>query len=81
MTAGDVELADELLRIAKTIRAVAAKSEADARRATMRFIDAGLDAGWSWSQIGARLDISGTGARRYYQRNRRVVRPGAVTIK
>lgn len=44
------------------------------RDATVGFIDEALNSRWSWERIGEALGISGTGARRYYSRNRRRVR-------
>lgn len=53
---------------------MAARAE---REATVAFIDEALNSRWSWDRIGEALGISGTGARRYYGRNRRRVRGGA----
>jgi hypothetical protein len=54
-------------------RGYAESYERMAREATIEFMDLALEAHWSWETIGRRLAISGTAARRYYQRNRRKV--------
>lgn len=43
------------------------------RKATVRFMDEAVSSRWSWDRIGTALGISGTGANRYYRRNRRRV--------
>lgn len=48
-------------------------AEEESRKATVMFMHEALHARWTWDQIGAALKISGTGARRYYERNRRAV--------
>lgn len=48
------------------------------REATVGFVDEALNSGWSWERIGTALGITGTGARRYYARNRRKVRAGGI---
>lgn len=53
-----------------------ARVQSEERDATVRFIDEALSSRWSWDRIGTALGISGTGARRYYSRNRRRVRGG-----
>lgn len=60
-------------------RAVQARTELDKARAVERrsvvaFMDEALYQRTSWEKIGEALGVSGTGARRYYQRNRRQVR-------
>lgn len=44
------------------------------RHATVAFMDEALRQRWSWNRMGEALGISGTGARRYYERNRRRTR-------
>lgn len=46
------------------------------RYATVTFMDRALALRWSWEAIGQMLGVSGTGARRYYNRNRKRVRSG-----
>lgn len=40
------------------------------RIAVVNYITHALADGWSWNRIGEKLDISGTAARRYYNRNK-----------
>jgi hypothetical protein len=53
--------------------AVRAAQEHERKRVVM-FVDEALASHWSWPQIGRSLGVSATGARRYYERNRRKVR-------
>lgn len=59
---------------AKSYRGALEVAQRHERTATVTYIDAALAAGWTWERIGEGLGVSGTGARRYYQRNRRRVR-------
>jgi hypothetical protein len=63
----------ELAIVAKRRRAGAAESE---RRCVVAFIDEALHQHKTWDEIGAMLEMTGTGARRYYNRNRRNIRGG-----
>jgi len=50
------------------------QNEVAERNATVYFIDAAREAHWSWETIGKSIGITGTAARRFYQRNKRKVR-------
>lgn len=57
----------------RALRARAKRDEwfDEARRRTVEFIDAALEAGFTWDQMGDLLDLEGTSVRLYYKRNRR----------
>jgi hypothetical protein len=78
MTAGDHEEARALLMDARHKRGAQVIAETNAREATIRFMDSALLALWGWDTIGRELNITATAARRYYNRNRRLMRPGAA---
>jgi hypothetical protein len=49
-------------------------NEAAERNATVYFMDTARESHWSWEKIGRSIGITGTAARRFYERNRRRVR-------
>lgn len=73
MTAGEQASVDDALEAALKLRGSAAGAEHAAKVATLVFMDAALRAHWGWNTIGAKLKVTGTGARRYYNRNRRTM--------
>lgn len=79
MMAASVEMTlNSTLHLALTRRQALQRTILSEREATIAFMDAALHSHWSWESIGRALEISGTAARRYYERNRRKVRSGAT---
>lgn len=62
------------LENARDARANLVSAQERERWLVVAFMDEALRHYWSWERIGESLGVSGTGARRYYVRNRRHVR-------
>lgn len=78
MSAGTEQALKGAEALAQTTRMLAEKAEREAMNATIDFMDLAVTARWSWERIGRALGISGTAARRYYDRNRRRTHNGSV---
>lgn len=76
MSASAEIMLNEALGNARGARMGVKEAQKIERERTVYFADLALKAGWSWNQIGKGLGITGNAARRYYERNRRIVRPG-----
>lgn len=63
---------------ARRARRELAAAEVKARGAVVSFVDAALEAGWTWDRIAGELGISSTAVRRYYRRNRRRTHGGDI---
>lgn len=71
MSAGAETVVNHALGNALGYRDTLEVAQGNERLATVTFMDAALANGWNWTRIGGALGITATGARRYYQRNRR----------
>lgn len=78
MTVEAERRASALSEPVRLARAAVDRAEHHARLCTIDYVDAALEAGWTWPRIGAELSLSATGIRRYYTRNRRKTHGGDI---
>jgi hypothetical protein len=78
MTASTETHLHTLQRAAGLARVELRKAKGREVQTTIDFIDEARRAYWSWDDIGRGLGITPTGARRFYERNKRKVHGGDV---